>query len=220
MAFRHFPDYPQPWAKQWLRRMLGEYRLITILREPVSRTVSMYNHEVHYGTEPVSFDEYLELFHERNHQSRWLGYDGTDPGFLENHFSMIGTTDRFDESLLLFRQVLNLELKDILYVSQRNDIPKAMSVSKLSDEARLKVQSLDWIDAELYQQANQLLDKYLSKNEKVAEELDLYRAALKDNRHPLWKERGSFSIGYATFDVWAEFDAQNAVLTRTGEIGA
>ena len=112
MMFRHFPDYPQPWARQWLQQVIGDYRLITIVRDPIERAISVFNHGARYHGY-TSFADYFANHHEKNHQSRWLGYDGRDENFFRDNFSMVGVTERFNESMLLIRRALDLGSRSI-----------------------------------------------------------------------------------------------------------
>jgi len=209
MMFRHFPDYPQPWARAWLSDVIGRYRLVTILREPVSRVLSDFNHLNHYSRK-MTFREYMDVHHERNHQSHWLGFDGRDPDFIKKNFSAVGTTEQFDESMLLFRYCLGLPLEDILYVRQRSDITKKSHISDLGPESIQEIKDANWLDVKLYEQAVSAVTSHIEKIPEFRQELALYQAALKDYRHPLWSRRGSFPIGYTARYVWSEFDAQNA----------
>jgi hypothetical protein len=209
MMFRHFPDFPQPWARTWLRDVIGKYRLITLLREPVSRLLSDFNHLSHYHR-TMTFSQYLESHHEPNHQSRWLGFDGRDPDFIRKRFSAVGITERFDESMLLFRHCLGLSLEDVLYVRQRSDVDKRLRLSDLGQEAIDELKDINWLDVKLYEQANATFDRYLDDVPEMSKELEVYRSALNDFRHPLWSRRGTFPIGYTARYVWSEFDSEHA----------
>lgn len=218
MMFRHFPDYPQPWAKQWLAATIGRYRLITLLREPVSRVLSDFNDLNRQQT--LTFHEYLDRHYERNHQSRWLGFDGRDPDFVEKNFSAVGITERFDESMLLFRHCLGLSLEDMLYVRQRGQGEKELSFSDLSPETIEQIRDSEWQDVLLYEQARSALTGFLDDIPELEDELALYRSALNDYRHPLWSKRGSFPIGYSTRYIWSEFDSDTASVTKLRELPA
>jgi hypothetical protein len=216
MMFRHFPDYPQPWAQKWLKSMIGDYLSLTMLRDPIARAVSAFNDAVHYNGYR-HFQEYWDTHHERNHQSRWLGYDGRDDSFLEKNFSMVGVTERFNECMLLFGRVIDLSLEEMLYVPQRRDTPKAITRADLSDAWVRKIREADWLDFELHAQATRLADYYLEDLPGLDEELPRYEAALADLSDPLWAKRGPFPIGYAPDAVWAEMTADGEV-RQVGEL--
>jgi len=54
-----------PLAPQRVAQMLPDARLIALLRNPVDRTFSHYQHEVALGREPLSFEEAIEREDER-----------------------------------------------------------------------------------------------------------------------------------------------------------
>jgi len=217
MMFRHFPDYPQPWAKTWLRQVIGNYQLITILRDPVDRTVSAFNHVVHYfGVKTL--DQYFQFHHENNHMSRWLGYDGQDPDFLERGFAGIGVTERMNESILLFRRALNLNLEDVLYTSIYRDSPKAIRRSDLSDEQVARIKKADWLDVELHRKATELVEQRIEGTPDMEQELREFERALADYSHPLWEKRGPFRVGFSPNEVWYEFTGHNGTVNQIGAV--
>ena len=217
MMFRHFPDYRQPWARNWLGDVIGKYRLITLLREPVSRLVSGFNHANHYNR-PMTLSDYVENHHERNHQSNWLGFDGRDPDFLKNNFSAVGITERFDESMLLFRHCLGFALEDMLYVRQRSNVDRKLNVADLSQETINEIREIDWLDVKLYEQARLVVTAYVDDTPEIGEELPTYQSALNDYRHPLWARRGSFPIAYSEKYVWSEFNSETAQVSDLREL--
>ena len=117
--------------------------------------------------------------HEKNHQSRWVGFDGRDDSFLENTFSMVGVTEKFNESMLLFRRVLDLSLEDMLYIGQRRDNPKMLEKNDLSDAWLDRIRETDWLDFELHAQATRLVDHYLEDLPGLNEELKRYQQAVE-----------------------------------------
>jgi Sulfotransferase domain len=54
-----------PLAPERVRSLLPDARLIALLRDPVERAYSQYQHEVALGREPLSFDDALEAEEER-----------------------------------------------------------------------------------------------------------------------------------------------------------
>lgn len=219
MMFRHFPDFPQPWAKHWLHKIIGNYKLITILRDPVGRAISGYNHAVQYGLD-MKFDAYFAQHHEQNHQANWLGFNGRNFESLETRFSMIGITERFNESMLLFRHALDLKLEDMLYIPQRRNVDKTIRKSDLSEEWLNLIKEVDWLDMELYDHAQQQVDKHIRSRADFDNELIEYQEALNDFSHPLWGRRGPFPIGYSTDYCWSEFTGQNGEVKQLREIPA
>lgn len=208
MMFRHFPDYPQPWAKRWLNQTIGDHHVITIVRDPVERMISVFNHAAQFGG-TRSLEYYFAHDHEKNHQARWLGYDGRDESFLEENFSMVGVTDRFNESMLLMRRALDLSLEDMLYIGQRRGTPKVIRREDLDERWVEHLREVDWLDFELHRKARDYVDYYLEDLPDLGEELQEYESALQDFSHPLWGRRGPFPIGYSTADQWFEFTGQH-----------
>jgi hypothetical protein len=54
-----------PLAPERVREMLPEARLVALVRNPVDRAFSHYQHEVAFGREPLSFEDALEAEDER-----------------------------------------------------------------------------------------------------------------------------------------------------------
>jgi len=217
MMFRHFPDYPQPWARHWLQQVIGNFHLITIVRDPIERAVSAFNHHARYDGS-TSFAHHFANDHEKNHQSRWLGFDGRDGEFFQNNFSMVGVTERFNESMLLIRRTLDLGVADMLYVGQRRDTPKALDAADVNEKWRNRMWETDWLDFELHAQAKSFVDNCLDDLPDLAEELQEYESALGNFSHPLWAERGHFPIGYTESEVWSEFAGQGGEVRELGQL--
>jgi len=217
MMFRHFPDYPQPWARNWLRKVIGDYQPITILRDPIDRIVSEFNHAAHhYGVE--SFDQFLQNLHEWNHQSRWLGYFGRDEKFLEHNFAGVGVTERMNESMLLFRRCLDMDLEDMLYSSVYRDTPKALRKADLTQEQLARIRNSDWLDIELHEQATKLVESRIAAAPDMEQELQEFERALADFSHPLWEKRGPFSIGFDPNSIWYEFTGRYGTVRQLQEL--
>lgn len=206
MLFRHFPDFPKPEAKQWLQDTMGEHNLITLLRNPVNRAISFYNH-LSLDKE-LSFDDYLNFHHEPNHQAHWLGYEQGQQDFLRSTFASVGITERFDESLLLFRRALGMNLDEVLYVKQRDKVQKTITYEDLTQEQLERLMELDNLDWELYRQAETLVQQRVDAIPQLPEELVKYQEALADLTHPLWQQRGDFTIGYSKRSIWAKYSAR------------
>ncbi|MEO8445643.1 MAG: sulfotransferase family 2 domain-containing protein [Gammaproteobacteria bacterium] len=217
MMFRHFPDYPQPWARNWLRRSIGEYRLITIVRDPLDRFVSAFNHVAHYfGVKTI--DEYREIYGENNHQSRWLGFYGRDDEFLERTFDGVGLTERMNESFLLFRRALDMNLEDMLYASVYQDSPKMLRKSDLTDRQVARIKRDDWLDCELHSQATALFNRRITSTPGLDDELKEFEGALADLSHPLWGKRGPFQVGFSPDNVWYECSGQHGAIKQIAPV--
>ncbi|MDC5822329.1 amino acid adenylation domain-containing protein [Vibrio europaeus] len=206
MLFRHFPDFPKPEGKAWLRDRMGEPNLITLLRDPLSRAISFYNHLS--LDKALSFDDYLDFYHEPNHQASWLGYEDGQPDFLQRAFTSVGITERFDESVLLFRHALGMSLDEVLYVKQRDKVKKTLTRDDLTPAQIGRLKALDHLDWALYREAEALVQQRVDALPQLQAELAVYQAALADLTHPLWQQRGDFTIGYSKRSIWAKYNAR------------
>lgn len=145
---------------------------ITLLREPIDRVLSQYSSMLERrrrwmfrdGT-PISLEEYVSSGCTKevdNVQTRRLS--GLDPEFrqcsedmlerakqnLGDHFSVVGLTERFDQTLLLLRRILGWRY--ILYF--RMNVTKArVTRPSVSKEVLDLVASYNQLDVELYRHA-------------------------------------------------------------------
>jgi hypothetical protein len=171
---------------------------ITLLREPVDRVVSLYHHIVGvedelYHDEIVSRDATLDEFVAKfpcrevdNDQTRRIA--GVEPPYgqcngatlelakrnLRDRFAFVGTTDRFDESLLALQKLLGWE--DLHYLPglvNPNRPPRAA----LAPGTISLIVGRNELDVELYAYANRLLDERIAaRGEGFAEEVERFRA--------------------------------------------
>jgi hypothetical protein len=166
----------------------GPCTYVTLVRDPVERLISHYYyskqvprapHHTMVTSERLSLKDYVEsssrAYLMNNGQTRILGCDisawhrPTSPDMLdaakrniEEHFAVVGVTERFDESLLLMKAALGWNWP--LYVRQRvtenrpqkEDIP-ADVVEAIAERNQL--------DAELHRYANERLGDALSKKD-------------------------------------------------------
>jgi hypothetical protein len=125
---------------------------------------------------------------------------------------MVGLCERFDESMVLFRRALKLSLSDMLYVPQRitEKITRRSSILRASDienDTVLRLRQIDELDFQLYSEAETLFkqqQRLTAEINGVNTELKLYRDALADRRHPLWRGRCGFKIGYVQGNEWGK----------------
>jgi hypothetical protein len=120
-------------------RICPEIRYYTLLREPIRRCASHYQHQVQTMRKMTPpFDEWIrqEVYH--NFMTKKLG--GTDRAedaiaLLESRVGMVGLVERFDESLLLLRRWARHPRLDIRYRSQ-NVAPKDVIKDQLLSDPR------------------------------------------------------------------------------------
>ena len=152
---------------------------ITLLRNPVERILSLYEHIRKYKdtdlhdqlvSEDISIEDFvLELGCKETDNDQTRRVAGVDPEFggcteatlnaakenLERCFSVVGITERFDETLVLLRRVLNwhsaLDYQSELVNPSR---PKTTSLPQKTIDAIL---ARNHLDMQLYEFAQQLL---------------------------------------------------------------
>jgi hypothetical protein len=124
-----------------------EIKYITFLRDPINRYISHYNHGRGINSHQMSFEERIKILGEADYQTKFItgSFDLADRNFLAGkkelekakqilakEFLFVGLVEKFDESLILFRNVLKSRNFDIRYQRinttehkhvQRNRIP-------------------------------------------------------------------------------------------------
>lgn len=157
-------------------------RYITMLREPVSRIISLYYFihqnparemlpEKHCPTLSSYLDTRLKALD--NRQTRAIAgpkaarvpFGKVTPEMLERAkknletFLMVGVTERFDESVIVLKHAL--DLKNILYtrVNANSNKPKREQIDAADIE---RIKEYNAFDLELYAYVNQLLDQKIS----------------------------------------------------------
>lgn len=148
------------------------FRYVTVLREPVSRVVSLYRYLKLENS--MSIEKFAQSNHYQelsNDQTRRIA--GGEPAIrqctrkdleaakqnLQNHFAVVGTTERFDETLSLLRLGFGWN-KNV--PSYPRNVTANTDDNKISTTALKILQDKNELDAELYDFANQLM------NEKIA----------------------------------------------------
>ncbi len=158
---------------------------MTFIRHPLARVVSWFNylktrpeHLLHARIQSMDLDEFLQqpdLVEIRNGQCRRLTghlHQQTTPEdatlfqqakqVLDTAFSFVGTTERFDESLLVVKKQLGLT--DIFY-QPLNTSKKIATPEALNQSQRQCILNMNQADIALHEWACQrlsaLIDKYL-----------------------------------------------------------
>jgi Sulfotransferase family len=183
---------------------------ITLLREPVERVTSLYYHIVGVEGElyhdaivsrGVTLDEFATEFGCRevdNDQTRRIA--GVEPPYgrcsrdlfelakrnLRDRFAFVGTTDRFDESLITLRRLLGWEYVFYLPGLVNRDRPPR---SALDRETVSLISERNEHDLALYEYASQLLDERIAvSGDAFREEVDSFRA---ENRSYIERARAA-----------------------------
>lgn len=147
------------------------FKYVTILRNPVKRVCSLYNYlNISGKTSLEDFAKYPMYREIDNDQTRRI--TGVNPEIgqineehleiakanLRRHFSIVGTTERFDETLVLLQRRLNWQ-KEIPTFPRNVTKKKAV---RLSDATIKAIESRNLLDIELHKFAGQLLDEMIA----------------------------------------------------------
>ena len=154
----------------------------SLIRHPLARVVSWFNylkshagHALHARVKDMDLDEFLDqpdLVETRNGQCRrfagWLHQPDTPADaillqqakeVIEGGFSFVGTTERFDESVLILHKLLGLT--DIYY-RRLNQSEKTLPVDELSPTQRDRILTMNRADADLHDWVSQRLETQIS----------------------------------------------------------
>ena len=172
---------------------------ITILRDPIERTISNYyyvlrspDHHLHERvvSQKMGLKEYiLECPNKQldNGQARMISGDGFQAPFgkcgrelleqakhnLQNSFSVVGLTERFDETVLLMAR--RFGWKRTHYV-RRNATEKRLPREQLDPEILEAVKAINALDLELYAFAKTLFERAVGEQSLFNWRLAGYRA--------------------------------------------
>ncbi|MEB3100425.1 sulfotransferase family 2 domain-containing protein [Ferviditalea candida] len=147
---------------------------ITMLRDPVERVVSLYYHvtqnrmdPIHEQVKNMSMLEFASANNREFNNSDLQTYliSGVYPPDLERakknmqkHFSVVGITEMFDESLKLMQKKLGWH--DISY-TKINQTANRLPLQSIEKKVIDQIVSRNTLDIQLYRYAQQLLKKQL-----------------------------------------------------------
>jgi hypothetical protein len=179
--------------------MVREATYMTVLRDPVERIISEYFYRIGRGSHPLvdrelrglSLSQYVEKLPYNNVQTKLLaggspGYDYTagecSPAMLETakrnlaqKFSLVGLTERFDETLALCKIIFGWNVKR--YAIQRMT-PGKPRQKAIPPDLRNLIAERNCYDVELYKYGTQLFEQILGKHrERLPQMLDEVRKA-------------------------------------------
>jgi len=161
------------------------YTYVTFLRNPIERLISSYyfNRELipdmnlRNMFNNMTLNDYITDTHWNlnNDPGAWPGSTvnlltrmlsgkteedlETAKNNLVNYFSVVGITERYDESLKVLQNKLGWEIKNF---RKKNVVPNRPSLEEVPDEIIEIIKSKNEKDMALYQFANQLLDEQLN----------------------------------------------------------
>jgi len=171
------------------------YLYMTMFRDPVDRVISHYHYvrrsEEHYIHQKVGdglpgLKAYIEsglVSEVRNGQTymmvgpkvmkRGENVSELAKQVLSEKFAIVGTAERFDESLLVMRAVLGWKIPFYISLNVTQNKPKQ---SQIDPETLALIKKCNQIDFELYEMADQMLDDLLRKHVPFAKvQLFLFR---------------------------------------------
>jgi hypothetical protein len=151
------------------------YKYATMLRHPISRGLSLYNHlkNLQFAGSEISFWEILKSKRAnqfQNSQTRhiagWGSKELLDEAIdnIEKDFLFVGITERFNESLLLAGHDLGWRLQPY----ERRNVTSTMWAVNYADilrnekESMQKLENLNTIDLQLYEYANKRFSQQIA----------------------------------------------------------
>lgn len=167
------------------RYVAQPYTYITVLRDPIKRVLSLYNHaswDSQHNMHPQAKQHTLAQLLEKgihkealdNSQLRMLSgvWDAVPFGActaehleqaktnLQNQFSVVGTMEQFDETLLLMQENFNWRQ---VYYTKLNTAKRLSRKPSLSQETFSLVQQHNALDIELYNFAKRLCQQEITQ---------------------------------------------------------
>lgn len=142
--------------------VVGPVFYFTFLRHPISRYMSHLNYQRLVMGIDWSLEGFLAEPRFENYQTVRIA-GGPDLARakqeLSERFGFVGLTERFDESLLLFRSRLGDSGMDVRYVKQ-NELPttgRPVLFKELPEEQQAMVREANALDLELYEHVTEVL---------------------------------------------------------------
>lgn len=164
---------------RWLDR---PYRYATMVRDPIARVESLYNyarrvpeHPLHrwIADEGITLEQYVERDVDHNQLDNGLvrqlvGMTDGEVGRAEleqamrnlDEFTVVGLTERFDESFVLFRRRLGLRMP--FYVTRNVSHPEPGAV-RMTDRVRAMLVERNALDLELVAHARRLFEQQVAE---------------------------------------------------------
>ncbi|TKJ40777.1 hypothetical protein CEE37_07370 [candidate division LCP-89 bacterium B3_LCP] len=169
------------------RELTGDYKYITLMRNPVDRIMSEYyyilTHPEHELHEPMT-SQYKNIadfvrsgmYHllDNTHTKYLSGMDDLGYGEysseaveiarenLQKHFSFVGITEEFDESLIFLKRMYNWSTPYYIRENVTNNRPKTES---LTPEERAVIEEYARMDIELYEHIRSEFEERLSQQD-------------------------------------------------------
>ena len=139
-------------------------QFITILREPVERYVSQYQHWIEKKFLEIEFNKFLKLEEVRNFQTKkFAGENNLDKAIdmLNERFRLVGFVEAFDEFLVLLQRSFSGIGFDASY-RKKNLAYKNIDVNPLIEKYRDQIVENNYNDIELYKYVKEeLFPRYI-----------------------------------------------------------
>jgi hypothetical protein len=157
---------------------------LTVLRDPIDRGISEYYyalsrvvHPEHRKMKQLSFEEYIKATPYANVQTKLIA--GQDPGYdflggdctaatlaqakenLAKHFSLVGLTERFEETLALAKIIFGWQVRNYASFNVTKGRPRKDDVPA---EIRAAIGEQYRYDVELYDYAKGLFEENLARH--------------------------------------------------------
>ena len=145
-----------------LDQVRPDVRYYTFLREPLIRCASHYQYQVQQQNKQYSFEEWIAKEIKRNPQTTRVAGRGASVDdairILERRMIFVGLVEHFDESLVMFRQIVADPRLTIWYRQRRVATGNDIKARLLSDpETRRLIIDANRQDLELYEHVSQTL---------------------------------------------------------------
>ena len=137
------------------------FKYFTLMRNPLRLCASRFQYKVQVSKKNIVFEEWIQQDWPRNHQTKWIaGVADVDEAIkiINKKNIIVGLTERFDESVMLFKALLANDL-NISYrrvnVARKNIIKDRLLSNKrtlqmLIDSQQADLALYDFIRKELY----------------------------------------------------------------------
>jgi hypothetical protein len=154
--------------------VISNVQYITFLRNPVDRYISHYNHGNKVGQKKIRLEDRLKLIGEKDYQTKFIlgaknikerSYEAGKSELeeakkiLSNDYSIVGLVEKFDESLVLMKNLINNGELNIKYQRKNVNRKKVLEVVSIEDTIKDKIIEANKIDNELFNYVKNILFK-------------------------------------------------------------